>query len=57
MHPLLLAIDWALLIEKAVLISIIIGVSLLIAATFISVNLLTDMAYVFLDPRLRRASR
>src|SRR5580693_9027511 len=31
MHPLLLAIDWALLIEKAVLISIIISVSLLIA--------------------------
>src|ERR1700754_2740413 len=31
MHPLLLAMDWALLLEKAVLILIIIGVSLLIA--------------------------
>lgn len=31
MHPLLLAIDWALLIEKAVLIGVILGVSLLIA--------------------------
>ena len=31
MHPLLLAMDWALLIEKAILISIIIGVSLVIA--------------------------
>ncbi len=32
-------------------------VSLLIAATFITVNLLTDMAYVLLDPRLRRTAR
>ena len=31
MHPLLLAIDWVLLLEKCVLIAIIIGVSLLIA--------------------------
>ncbi|HLZ25706.1 MAG TPA: ABC transporter permease [Chloroflexota bacterium] len=35
----------------------IMGVSLLIAAVFITVNLATDMAYVLLDPRLRRASR
>ncbi|MDQ6671245.1 MAG: ABC transporter permease [Chloroflexota bacterium] len=35
----------------------IMGVSLLIAATFITVNLATDMAYVFLDPRLRRSAR
>jgi peptide/nickel transport system permease protein len=35
----------------------IMGVSLLIAAVFITVNLATDLAYVFLDPRLRRASR
>jgi peptide/nickel transport system permease protein len=33
----------------------IMGVSLIIAAVFISVNLATDLAYVFLDPRLRRA--
>src|SRR5712672_587139 len=31
MHPLLLTIDWVLMLEKAVLISIIISVSLLIA--------------------------
>jgi peptide/nickel transport system permease protein len=35
----------------------IMGVSLLIAAVFISVNLVTDVAYVLLDPRLRRATR
>jgi peptide/nickel transport system permease protein len=35
----------------------IMGVSLLIAAIFIIVNLLTDIAYVVLDPRLRQASR
>src|SRR5918911_205658 len=35
----------------------IMGVSLLIAAVFITVNLATDLAYVFLDPRLRRATR
>src|SRR6266850_1206696 len=35
----------------------IMGVSLLIAGVFITVNLLTDIAYVFLDPRLRQASR
>ena len=35
----------------------IMGVSLLIAAVFITVNLLTDVAYVVVDPRLRRASR
>jgi peptide/nickel transport system permease protein len=35
----------------------IMGVSLLIAAIFITVNLLTDTAYVLLDPRLRHASR
>jgi peptide/nickel transport system permease protein len=34
----------------------IMGVSLLIAAIFITVNLLTDIAYVLLDPRLRQAS-
>jgi peptide/nickel transport system permease protein len=34
----------------------IMGVSLLIAAVFIIVNLLTDIAYVLLDPRLRQAS-
>jgi peptide/nickel transport system permease protein len=34
----------------------IMGVSLLIAFVFITVNLLTDLAYVFFDPRLRRAS-
>jgi peptide/nickel transport system permease protein len=34
----------------------IMGVSLLIAAVFITVNLATDLAYVMLDPRLRRAS-
>src|SRR6266581_998587 len=34
----------------------IMGVSLLIAAIFITVNLATDLAYVLLDPRLRRAS-
>ena len=31
----------------------IMGVSLLIAGVFITVNLLTDLAYVFFDPRLR----
>jgi peptide/nickel transport system permease protein len=35
----------------------IMGVSLLIAAVFIAVNLVTDLAYVVVDPRLRRASR
>src|SRR5438132_7657992 len=35
----------------------IMGVSLLIAAVFITVNLVTDLAYAFLDPRLRRATR
>ena len=35
----------------------IMGVSLVIAAVFITVNLATDLAYVFLDPRLRRATR
>jgi peptide/nickel transport system permease protein len=35
----------------------IMGVSLLIAAVFITVNLLTDIAYVVLDPRLRQMSR
>jgi peptide/nickel transport system permease protein len=34
----------------------IMGVSLVIAAIFILVNLLTDLAYVFLDPRLRRST-
>jgi peptide/nickel transport system permease protein len=34
----------------------IMGVSLLIAAVFITVNLATDLAYVLLDPRLRRAT-
>jgi peptide/nickel transport system permease protein len=34
----------------------IMGVSLVIAAIFILVNLATDMAYVFLDPRLRRST-
>jgi peptide/nickel transport system permease protein len=33
----------------------IMGVSLLIAAVFITVNLATDIAYVLLDPRLREA--
>jgi peptide/nickel transport system permease protein len=35
----------------------IMGVSLLIAAVFISVNLITDLAYTFFDPRQRRANR
>jgi peptide/nickel transport system permease protein len=35
----------------------IMGVSLLIAAVFITVNLVTDVAYVVVDPRLRRAGR
>jgi peptide/nickel transport system permease protein len=35
----------------------IMGVSLLIAVVFITVNLVTDVAYVVVDPRLRRASR
>jgi peptide/nickel transport system permease protein len=34
----------------------IMGVSLVIAAVFIAVNLATDVAYVLLDPRLRRAN-
>lgn len=34
----------------------IMGVSLLIAAIFITVNLATDLAYMLLDPRLRRAT-
>jgi peptide/nickel transport system permease protein len=34
----------------------IMGVSLLIAAIFITVNLVTDIAYVVLDPRLRTAT-
>jgi len=34
----------------------IMGVSLVIAGVFISVNLATDVAYVLLDPRLRRAA-
>jgi len=34
----------------------IMGVSLVIAAIFILVNLTTDLAYVFLDPRLRRST-
>jgi peptide/nickel transport system permease protein len=34
----------------------IMGVSLVIAAVFITVNLATDLAYVMLDPRLRRLS-
>ena len=34
----------------------IMGVSLVIAAVFITVNLATDIAYVMLDPRLRRLS-
>jgi peptide/nickel transport system permease protein len=34
----------------------IMGVSLVIAAVFITVNLATDLAYVVLDPRLRRLS-
>src|SRR5262249_10896104 len=33
----------------------IMGVSLLIAGVFITVNLVTDIAYVVLDPRLRQA--
>jgi peptide/nickel transport system permease protein len=35
----------------------IMGVSLVIAGVFILVNLATDVAYVLLDPRLRRATR
>src|SRR5438067_6516153 len=35
----------------------IMGVSLLIALVFITVNLVTDLAYVFFDPRQRRAQR
>ncbi len=35
----------------------IMGVSLLIAGVFITVNLATDLAYVLLDPRLRQATR
>jgi peptide/nickel transport system permease protein len=35
----------------------IMGVSLVIAVIFITVNLVTDLTYVFLDPRLRRATR
>lgn len=35
----------------------IMGVSLVIAVIFITVNLVTDLTYVFLDPRLRRANR
>jgi peptide/nickel transport system permease protein len=35
----------------------IMGVSLIIAAVFIVVNLATDLTYVLLDPRLRRATR
>ncbi|HEY3060555.1 MAG TPA: ABC transporter permease [Chloroflexota bacterium] len=35
----------------------IMGVSLLIAGVFITVNLATDIAYVLLDPRLRQATR
>lgn len=35
----------------------IMGVSLVIATVFITVNLATDLAYVLLDPRLRRANR
>ncbi len=35
----------------------IMGVSLVIASVFITVNLATDLAYVLLDPRLRRANR
>jgi peptide/nickel transport system permease protein len=35
----------------------IMGVSLLIAGVFITVNLLTDVAYFVLDPRLRQATR
>jgi peptide/nickel transport system permease protein len=35
----------------------IMGVSLVIAGVFIAVNLATDLAYVLLDPRLRRATR
>jgi peptide/nickel transport system permease protein len=35
----------------------IMGVSLVIAGVFIAVNLATDLAYVLLDPRLRRANR
>jgi peptide/nickel transport system permease protein len=35
----------------------IMGVSLLIALVFITVNLATDIAYVVLDPRLRQATR
>ena len=35
----------------------IMGVSLLIAVVFITVNLVTDLTYVFLDPRLRHAAR
>ena len=35
----------------------IMGVSLVIAGVFIVVNLATDVAYVLLDPRLRRATR
>jgi peptide/nickel transport system permease protein len=34
----------------------IMGVSLVIAAVFITVNFATDVAYVFLDPRLRRVT-
>jgi peptide/nickel transport system permease protein len=34
----------------------IMGVSLVIAAIFITVNLATDLTYVMLDPRLRRAA-
>jgi len=34
----------------------IMGVSLLIAVVFITVNLVTDLTYVFLDPRLRHAA-
>lgn len=34
----------------------IMGVSLVIAGVFIVVNLATDLAYVFLDPRLRRVA-
>jgi peptide/nickel transport system permease protein len=34
----------------------IMGVSLVIGAIFILVNLATDLAYVFLDPRLRRST-
>ena len=50
MNTILLAFDWGFVIEKLVLI---IGIVSFIAITLLMMNLLVDIAYAYLDPRIR----